>query len=330
MPFLLGTDEAGYGPNLGPLTIGSTAWYVPPAHASVSLYDLLAEEIAAGKEKKSSLKLPIADSKKLYSASGSIALLEQAILGAAAFLGHAWNDWHSLWSGLRAQSPAQLAAIPWHADYHLPLPHEASVDQVALAQAALANSAERTGAHLVHLQAVAVYPQDFNARLLRVSSKGELLSQATMQLVQDNLHALRTGPHASSKSEDNQVTIYCDKHGGRDRYAGMLQHLFGADQIHIGKESRDESIYRFSHEGWQLTIHFTAKGEKNLPTALASMIAKYLREISMLPFNDFFIRHLPSLRPTAGYPEDAKRFAEATATLRKQLALPDEIFWRNK
>lgn len=330
MPFLLGTDEAGYGPNLGPLTIGSTAWYVPPAHAGVSLYELLADEVAAGKEKKGSRKLPIADSKKLYSASGSVALLEQAILGGASFLGQTWNDWHSLWSGLQAQDPAQLATIPWHIDYQPPLPHEASSDQITTAKSAFDTSAKRTGARLVHLQAIAVYPQDFNTRLQQVSSKGELLSQATMQLVQGNLLALRTLPHASATTEDNQVTIYCDKHGGRDRYAGMLQHLFGADQIHIGKESRDESIYRFSYEGWQLTIHFTAKGEKNLPTALASMIAKYLREISMLPFNDFFIRHLPSLRPTAGYPEDAKRFAEATATLRKQLALPDEIFWRNK
>lgn len=330
MPFLLGTDEAGYGPNLGPLTIGSTAWYVPHEHAATNLFELLAAEIAAGKEKKGSLKLPIADSKKLYSASGSVALLEQAILGGANYLGQTWNDWHSLWSGLQAQSSSQLAAIPWHTDYQLPLPHEASADQIAMANSAFEASAHRTSARLVHLQAVAVYPQEFNARLQKVVSKGELLSQATMQLVQDNLQALGKISHTITSSDDNQVTIYCDKHGGRDRYAGMLQHLFDADQIHIVKESQGESIYRFSHNHWQLTIHFTAKGEKNLPTALASMIAKYLREIAMLPFNDFFIRHLPSLRPTAGYPEDAKRFAKETVALRKQLALADEIFWRNK
>ena len=29
MPFLLGTDEAGYGPNLGPLVISASVWEVP-------------------------------------------------------------------------------------------------------------------------------------------------------------------------------------------------------------------------------------------------------------------------------------------------------------
>lgn len=229
-----------------------------------------------------------------------------------------------------AQDAKRLASIPWHAEYQLPLPIEARADQVALAQAALANSAERTGARLVHLQAVAVYPQDFNARLLRVSSKGELLSQATLELVQANLQELLSQTIAQGSTADRQVTIYCDKHGGRDRYAAVLQHVFDAQHLQIVSESRAESIYRLQADGWQLTFHFTAKGEKNLPTALASMVAKYLREVSMLPFNDFFIQRQPSLRPTAGYPEDAKRFFQETAQVRQQLALSDDILWRNK
>ena len=28
MPYLVGTDEAGYAPNLGPLVISATVWWV--------------------------------------------------------------------------------------------------------------------------------------------------------------------------------------------------------------------------------------------------------------------------------------------------------------
>ena len=29
MSYLIGTDEAGYGPNLGPLVISASVWHVP-------------------------------------------------------------------------------------------------------------------------------------------------------------------------------------------------------------------------------------------------------------------------------------------------------------
>ena len=49
---------------------------------------------------------------------------------------------------------------------------------------------------------------------------------------------------------------------------------------------------------------FRTKGEEFLPTALASMTAKYLRELSMRAFNEFWCARVTGLRPTAGYPMD--------------------------
>ena len=38
--------------------------------------------------------------------------------------------------------------------------------------------------------------------------------------------------------------------------------------------------------------------------ALASMLAKYLREVFMRQFNRFWLGHVDGLKPTAGYPGD--------------------------
>jgi len=45
-----------------------------------------------------------------------------------------------------------------------------------------------------------------------------------------------------------------------------------------------------------------------MPTALASMVSKYTRELLMARFNAFFSHHAPGVRPTAGYATDAARF----------------------
>ncbi len=41
MAYLIGTDEAGYGPNLGPLTISASVWQVADADGGEDLYERL-------------------------------------------------------------------------------------------------------------------------------------------------------------------------------------------------------------------------------------------------------------------------------------------------
>ncbi len=41
MAYLIGTDEAGYAPNLGPLVITCTVWRVAKGPADLDLYRLL-------------------------------------------------------------------------------------------------------------------------------------------------------------------------------------------------------------------------------------------------------------------------------------------------
>ena len=57
------------------------------------------------------------------------------------------------------------------------------------------------------------------------------------------------------------------------------------------------------------------------------MFAKYLRELAMIAFNQFWQRHVPNLRPTAGYPVDAKRFRREIRTHQRQLHITDQMLW---
>jgi hypothetical protein len=126
------------------------------------------------------------------------------------------------------------------------------------------------------------------------------------------------------------IAILCDKHGGRDRYLPLLMTCFPDRFIEIVSEGRRLSVYRFGPAEQRVEIAFQAKGESHLPTALASMASKYLRELAMHAFNDFWRQQVADLRPTAGYPLDAKRFKAEIAAAQQSLGISDRILWRSK
>ena len=85
MPFLLGTDEAGYGPNLGPLVISASVWEVPEGVRGDELYERLQTVIApaaARSAKAAGQRVAIADSKVLYQSGKGLKLLERGLWAA--------------------------------------------------------------------------------------------------------------------------------------------------------------------------------------------------------------------------------------------------------
>ena len=62
--------------------------------------------------------------------------------------------------------------------------------------------------------------------------------------------------------------------------------------------------------------------------ALASMVSKYWRESTMTLFNQFWQRHHPELKPTKGYPGDARRFKEEIAAIQARLGIEELDLWR--
>ena len=65
-------------------------------------------------------------------------------------------------------------------------------------------------------------------------------------------------------------------------------------------------------------------------TALASMLAKYLREVFMRQFNRYWLSHVPGIKPTAGYPGDAARFYKGIKPMMERMGVKDSSVWRRK
>jgi hypothetical protein len=320
MAYLIGTDEAGYGPNLGPLVISATVWHVPQRMLRSDLYEVLADCVCSVLSRDGDdPRLAIADSKQLYQ-PGDLAALECGVLAALRATGLSASCWREAWTQLDPTCGEFLAAVPWHGDYDADLPCAVDPSQLALAAERFAAGLRRARVELAQMRSVAIFPLRWNELLDEYENKASALSYCTLALVRDLAATLPEEP----------ILIVCDKHGGRNRYAGLLQHFFEDDFIETRREGRAVSIYQWGRAPRRIEARFLAGGESFLPSALASMTSKYLRELAMAAFNAFWLRRNPALKPTAGYPGDARRFKDEIAPLQTTLGISDRQLWRNR
>ncbi len=317
MHYLIGTDEAGYGPNLGPLTVAGTLWHVEDA--AVDLYRCLH---AAVSDTLDDDRLTIADSKVVYSASGSINRLETSVLAIlVAHCGSVPASWQELIRMTCACDVAELVCESWIAGQQLKLPLVASVPKVKQLGTAFKSACESNGVSLLKLGCRPVFAAEFNRGVDNHGNKATLLSSLTLELAANLKQSV---PKPSS------FNIVCDKHGGRSRYAGLLSQHLTDEFIWIDQESVPVSAYRWREAGCDFRASFVARGESFLPTALSSMIAKYVREVFMELWNNFWQLRLPDLKATKGYPVDAKRFKKEIESIQQSLGIRDETIWRKR
>jgi ribonuclease HII len=317
MVFVLGTDEAGYGPNLGPLCIAASAWKLADDAPVDSLYERLAA-VVCSQVLKTNTKLPIADSKALYKSGGTLEPLERGVLVALACLDRRPECWREIWTALDGAAVPQIDDLPWHDDFNEPLPLQTTSDTVAAGATLLTSGCQDAAVSLMELQATILFPAAFNRSVQQCDNKAEVLSLATLNLARRVLESLSPG----------RAVVCCDKHGGRTYYAGVLQHIFPDELVIARTETAALAVYDVKHEGRSIEFRFQPKGEQHLPTALAPMTAKYLRELSMRPFNAFWQRYIPNLKPTAGYPTDARRFFDDISHIRQRLTISNDLIWR--
>jgi hypothetical protein len=322
MPYLLGTDEAGYGPNLGPLIISASVWEVPDGVRGDQLYERLQTVIASAtaRSRANSQRVAIADSKLLYQSGRGLNLLERGLWAVWSLIGQRPAIRGEVWQRLTGFDAGPRCEALCHGLDWLPAPQDLDMGDFDALRERLCQALKHAAVRFVGLQSKAIFPREFNEAVDRSGSKGAALSHWTLQVVARMIEPLGNAP----------IAVLCDKHGGRDRYLPLLMDSFPDRFIEVVSEGRSASVYRFGPAERRVEIAFQAKGESHLPTALASMASKYLRELAMQAFNDFWQRHVPDLRPTAGYPVDALRFKADIAAAQQSLGIADRILWRSR
>lgn len=349
MPYLIGIDEAGYGPNFGPLVIAASVWRVSgplpdDRHLDARVARVIARQAprkrcalsgatAGAIASKSSTatkttvrrqpprRVRIADSKAIYSPQVGLGPLEQNVLAMLAACGRDAADWQAFWQCVAPHAAEHRDAELWNLGFNPRLPVEADGALVARLGARVARGLAAAGLQLLGVRAAVLFPTQFNQRVDEMGSKGAALSHATIALAAECLADCSTA---------EEVRVQGDKHGGRHYYGPVLQNQFPEWLVEVHEEGAARSLYRFGPVERRVEFSFRAGGEAALPIALASMFAKYLRELSMRAFNEFWCARVPDLRPTAGYPSDARRFKRAIVGVQAELGIDDATIWRSR
>lgn len=319
MAWIIGIDEAGYGPNLGPFVMTAVACQVPDALAGADLWQTLAPAVR-GEPDRDEDRLLVADSKVVYSTARGLLGLERGVLG-------------TLWRG--GPAPALGGLVDWacpadHADLRgeawyrgdSPLPVRAEGQDLAAQAARFDAACAAAGVGRWVARSAVVCTPRFNALADRAGSKGAVLAYALGSLLCGALE---------SAAGDDAVSFYVDKHGGRNAYAAQVQQSLGRGAVVAREEGMARSVYDVLGLGRGVRLTFQPRAEaEHFCVALASMASKYLRELLMLEFNRFWQGQVPGLKPTAGYPGDSARFLAAIRDAAARLGITEAALWRRK
>lgn len=251
----------------------------------------------------------IGDSKKLFKpgVAGSLDALRFVTWASMRTCGYVGKHLRDFLATIAENDLTAIAETPWLSG----IDDVWEVEQDRELSAAADKVWSTSSAKLVAIRVRMIPAKHFNEACASGLNKSDLLSSSTLGLVADLVNVAEE----LAPKESRHLSVYCDRHGGRRFYGGLLQHTFPDSTMEVESESSQQSIYRLARKigrtNETMQVRFTVKGDAFLPVSLSSMIAKYLRECAMHSLNAYFAKRPmapASLRPTAGYPVDAARF----------------------
>ena len=315
MGVVAGIDEAGYGPRLGPLVVSAVAFDVADGDGREDLWERLGDVVA--RKAGDRARVPVDDSKRLFSQAVGPRHIERTALAFAAAAGQSAASFRGLLAAL-AELAEEPDAYPWYAGVEFPLPVAAPAEQIK-ADAQRLRAAD--GARFLGARCLPVLVREYNRLCHSHGTKSATLFLKTARLLRQ---LWEDWGHAG-------LVAHVDKHGGRDRYGLLLHQTFLGARIRALREGHDESLYEVADAERTMTVGFYKGGDaRHLPIALASLYSKYLRELFLRGFNAYWLEHAPGIRRTAGYAADANRFLAETADARQRLGTNEALLIRQR
>ncbi|MCX5633222.1 MAG: hypothetical protein NTW93_06085 [Phycisphaerae bacterium] len=335
---VVGIDEAGLGPILGPLVVSAACFSVPADKIGSNTWQLLSDSVSSSKKHLAG-RLLICDSKKAYTPSTGIAYLEKTVLSCLGILGKTPASITELIDALCPACKNRLAQYPWHKD----LSHrdiKFNHDDIAISAGAFGRNLEKHNMSLIALKSFCFDVAFYNDMIGKVNNKSTVLFMAVCSLVDE---IIKSAQHTN-------FHFIIDRQGGRTKYTRQLRTMFPDMELKVLDENDNISSYELSTEylaaGFtggsesrplqtsakpfggvgsgsgikNIKIDFIVKADATfLPACLASMVSKYLREQLMGCINSYFVEKCQNLKPTAGYWTDGKRFINDLKTIAPQI-----------